>query len=122
MELIDYIIHSVLALLALILIGIVIDFPEYLRKKRKANCESGRHKFTEWEAKEEIHNGNELWIRNCKHCGLEQRTVSKLIPYTPDYAYCFDCEMMMPTIFRHGNLFCKNCNMVHSNNINSLFK
>ena len=66
----------------LFFIGLIVDFPEQRRKKRKENCKNGKHRFGKWIDQYEIHNGNDVWHKQCKHCKTIRETVSKLTPAT----------------------------------------
>lgn len=77
------IIMALKAVVILSFLGIVFDYPEYKRMKRKKNCEAGRHELSDWLEIYEIHNDNGVWERKCRHCSFREQTVSKLTPVKP---------------------------------------
>ena len=107
---------TLILLLAAVIIGFITDYPTQKQKQRERDCEKDGHKFGEWKEEFELHNGNEYWKRKCEHCKEVQDTVSKITPYTPDTLYCFQCEIEMPTKFKNGLFYCKNCGLLHTNN------
>lgn len=76
------IIHTLQIIIALFLFGVIIDYPEQRRKKRKKACENGNHNFKKWQFQYEIHNGNDVWRKQCKNCKTVRETVDKLTPST----------------------------------------
>lgn len=73
--------HSFLALIALFIIALVLDYPEQRKKQRKKRCDAGNHSFTDWKFDYEIgYNDKDLYRRKCKHCKYSQLTISRLHP------------------------------------------
>ncbi len=65
----------------IVLAAFLMDIPERRRReKQKIKCASGEHDYNEWEFQHEIHNGNDVWERQCRYCRKQETTVSKLTP------------------------------------------
>lgn len=75
--------------MALFLIGLLLDWPTRRRKKRHSNCEAGKHEFTPWQFEYTIgYNDKDVYRRHCKHCKVQQFTISRLYP--DDEAVVYD--------------------------------
>ena len=72
-------VHIVQGLIILFVFGLLVDYPEQ-KRKRRAKCAEGIHQFGAWRDLYEIHNGNDVWERKCRHCRAKESTVSKLVP------------------------------------------
>lgn len=78
--------HSVMTLIALLIIALVLDYPEQRKKQRKKRCDAGNHNFTDWKFDYTIgYNDKDLYRRHCKHCKYGQFTISRLHPDAPNY-------------------------------------
>jgi hypothetical protein len=76
--------HFAVAMFAVVVIvGILMDYPAYKRKKKLEKCAKGQHHFKDWRHMGSTHYGDkDVYQQECRNCGIINVVISRLHPDT----------------------------------------